>query len=112
MRTTTSRRSSSFRRRCAGRQTRSASLVRTSSGPVLIVFADTIFSTDLTHLKDTDADGVIYVKEVENPHSFGIVEMRDQYLRRIVEKPANPPTNLAVAGLYYFRDSDAALWRD
>jgi len=76
------------------------------SGPVLIVFADTIFSTDLTRLKDTTADGVIYVKAVENPQSFGIVEMRDQYLRRIIEKPANPPTNLAVTGLYYFHDSD------
>jgi len=74
-------------------------------GPVLIVFADTIFSTDLTRLNDSDADGVIYVKEVEDPQSFGIVEMRDNYLHRIVEKPANPPTNLAVTGIYYFRDS-------
>jgi len=75
-------------------------------GPVMIAFADTIFSTDLTKLRDSTADGVIYVKEVDKPQSFGIVEMRDGYISRIIEKPANPPTNLAVTGIYYFRDSE------
>lgn len=75
-------------------------------GPVLIAFADTIFSTDLTKLRDTTADGVIYVKEVDKPQSFGIVEMKGGYIHRIIEKPAKPPTNLAVTGIYYFRDSE------
>jgi glucose-1-phosphate thymidylyltransferase len=75
-------------------------------GPVLVAFADTIFDTDLTILNRTDADGVIFVKEVEKPQAFGIVELDDAGLiRRIIEKPADPPTNLAVAGVYYFRDS-------
>ncbi len=76
-------------------------------GPVLVAFADTIFDTDLTILNRTDADGVIFVKEVDKPQSFGIVELgSDGMIRRIIEKPANPPTNLAVTGIYYFRDSD------
>jgi glucose-1-phosphate thymidylyltransferase len=75
-------------------------------GPVLVAFADTIFDTDLTVLNRTDADGVIFVKEVDKPQSFGIVELgEDGMIRRIIEKPANPPTNLAVTGIYYFRDS-------
>lgn len=75
-------------------------------GPVLVAFADTIFATDLSILDRTDADGVIFVKEVEHPRAFGIVELDDAaMIRRILEKPANPPTNLAVTGIYYFRDS-------
>ncbi len=76
------------------------------SGPVMVAFADTIFSTDLTVLNRTNADGVIFVKEVPNPRSFGIVEMDGTSIKRIIEKPENPPTNLAVAGIYYFRDSE------
>ncbi len=74
-------------------------------GPVLIAFADTIFATDLSILSKTDADGVILVKEVDEPYEFGIVELEGNHIRRIIEKPTSPPTNLAVAGLYYFRDA-------
>ncbi|MGI8856789.1 MAG: sugar phosphate nucleotidyltransferase [Thermomicrobiales bacterium] len=79
------------------------------SGPVLIAFADTIFATDLSILAQTDADGVIFVKEVDKPQAFGIVELDGDRIRRIVEKPADPPTNLAVAGVYYFRDAARLL---
>src|SRR5512145_1776851 len=37
------------------------------SGPTLILFVDTIFEADLTRLNQIDADGVIYVKEVQDP---------------------------------------------
>jgi glucose-1-phosphate thymidylyltransferase len=76
------------------------------SGPVLVAFADTIFDTDLTILNRTDADGLIFVREVDRPQAFGIVELDGNgMIRRIIEKPADPPTNLAVTGVYYFRDS-------
>ncbi len=74
-------------------------------GPVLIAFADTIFATDLSVLEMTDADGVIFVKEVDKPQAFGIVELDGVRITRIIEKPSHPPTNLAVAGVYYFSDS-------
>lgn len=74
-------------------------------GPVLIAFADTIFATDLSILATTDADGVIFVKAVDKPQAFGIVELDGDRITRIVEKPSHPPTNLAVTGIYYFRDS-------
>ena len=78
-------------------------------GPVLIAFADTIFATDLSILEETDADGVIFVKEVDKPQAFGIVELDGDRIRRIIEKPDQPPTNLAVAGVYYFRDAARLL---
>jgi glucose-1-phosphate thymidylyltransferase len=78
-------------------------------GPVLIAFADTIFATDLSILEETNADGVIFVKEVDKPQAFGIVELDGGRIRRIIEKPDNPPTNLAVAGVYYFRDAARLL---
>jgi len=46
-------------------------------GPVLIVFVDTIFDTDVNSLADEAMDGVIYVKEVEDPRRFGVVVVED-----------------------------------
>ncbi len=74
-------------------------------GPVLIVFVDTIFDTDVSSLADEAMDGVIYVKEVEDPRRFGVVVIEDGMIARLVEKPETPVSNLAVIGLYYIKDS-------
>src|SRR5687767_5606210 len=47
-------------------------------GPTIILFADTLFETDLEAVLRTDADGIIYTKEVEDPRSFGVVKVDDQ----------------------------------
>src|SRR3954463_2141224 len=41
--------------------------------PVFIIFVDTIFDADLSIVKTLDADGVIWVKEVEDYQRFGVV---------------------------------------
>ncbi len=74
-------------------------------GPVLIIFVDTLFEADLAALAREPADGVLYVKEVEDPRRFGVVITENGYITRLVEKPTTPVSNLAVIGLYYFRDS-------
>ena len=79
-------------------------------GPVLIIFVDTVFEADLTLINRSDADGIIWAKEVEDYQRFGVVVTDTQgYMTRIVEKPSTPISKLANIGLYYIRDVEA-LW--
>ena len=74
-------------------------------GPVLIVFVDTVFDADLSVAKTSDADGIVWAKEVEDYQRFGVVVTDDHgYMQRIVEKPSEPISKLANIGLYYIRD--------
>ena len=80
-------------------------------GPVLIIFVDTVFEADLTLINRTDADGIIWAKEVEDYQRFGVVVTDAQgYMTRIVEKPSTPISKLANIGLYYIRAVDS-LWK-
>lgn len=80
------------------------------TGPVLIIFVDTVFEADLSLIRRTDADGIIWAKEVEDYQRFGVVVTDAQgYMTRIVEKPSTPVSKLANIGLYFIRDV-AALW--
>jgi glucose-1-phosphate thymidylyltransferase len=78
--------------------------------PVFILFVDTLFEADLTVLQKTDADAVIFVKEVEDPRSFGVVTLDNQgYITSFVEKPDTMENRLAVVGLYYFKSGKALI---
>ncbi|TFG46159.1 MAG: nucleotidyltransferase [Gemmatimonadales bacterium] len=80
------------------------------TGPVLIIFVDTVFEADLSLIHRADADGIIWAKEVEDYQRFGVVVTdADGYMTQIVEKPATPISKLANIGLYFVRDV-AALW--
>ena len=73
--------------------------------PVLIIFVDTIFDADLSMVHDTDADGIIWVKEVEDYQRFGVVVTdADGNMTRIVEKPTEPISKRANIGLYYIKN--------
>src|SRR6266568_1250832 len=73
--------------------------------PVLIIFVDTIFDADLSVVKRTDADGIIWVKEVEDYQRFGVVVTdKDGNMTRIVEKPKTPISKRANIGLYYIKN--------
>ena len=81
------------------------------NGPVLIIFVDTVFEADLTLINRTDADGIIWAKEVEDYQRFGVVVTdAEGYMTRIVEKPSTPISKLANIGLYYVRAVDS-LWK-
>ncbi len=73
--------------------------------PVLIVFVDTIFDADLSVINRTDADGIIWTKEVEDYQRFGVVVTdADDNMTKIVEKPSTPISKRANIGLYYIRN--------
>jgi glucose-1-phosphate thymidylyltransferase len=80
-------------------------------GPILIIFVDTVFEADLTLINRTQADGIIWAKEVEDYQRFGVVVTdAEGYMTRIVEKPSTPISKLANIGLYYIRDTES-LWK-
>lgn len=74
------------------------------SGPCVVAFADTLFKADFT--LDAEADGAIWVKKVEDPSAFGVVKLKDGYITDFVEKPKEFITDLAIIGIYYFKDGD------
>jgi glucose-1-phosphate thymidylyltransferase len=75
-------------------------------GPMLMVFSDTLIETDLSFLADEPNDGVAWVKAVEDPRRFGVVELgQGNQIVRLIEKPDTMQNNLAVVGFYYFKDS-------
>jgi glucose-1-phosphate thymidylyltransferase len=72
--------------------------------PVLIIFVDTIIKADLEALQRMTDDGVLFVREVEDPRRFGVAVLEKGYVKRLVEKPRQPVSNLAVVGVYYLRN--------
>ena len=70
---------------------------------IIIAFADTLFRADFT--LDQSKDGVIWVKAVDDPRAFGVVNLDDDGLiTEMVEKPENPQSDLAIIGIYYIKD--------
>jgi len=74
-------------------------------GPVIIIFVDTLFDADLSIVKNTTADGIIWTKEVEDYQRFGVVVTDKQgHMTKIVEKPNTPISKRANIGLQYVKD--------
>ena len=75
------------------------------SGPVVVAYADTLFRADFA--LDTTADSVIWVKQVEDPSAFGVVQLNDKNeIVDFVEKPEQFVSDLAIIGIYYFKSGE------
>jgi glucose-1-phosphate thymidylyltransferase len=75
------------------------------TGPMLMCFSDSILETDLSKLYEEQSDGVAWVKPVTDPRRFGVAVIdRSKKVKRLIEKPKDVSNNLALAGLYYFRE--------
>ncbi|MCP2043243.1 sugar phosphate nucleotidyltransferase [Pontibacter sp. HSC-36F09] len=72
-------------------------------GKVVVAFADTLFKADFK--LDTNADGTIWVQRVEDPRPFGVVKLGDNgEITDFVEKPQEFVSDMAIIGIYYFKD--------
>lgn len=75
------------------------------SGKVVIAFADTLFKADFK--MDSSKEGIIWVQKVEDPKPFGVVKIDAQNtITDFVEKPQEFISDLAIIGIYYFKDGD------
>ncbi len=74
-------------------------------GPTMILFVDTIApEEDMFFLMDSDdVEAVIWVKQVDDPRRFGVVEVGgDGFVKGLIEKPDTMDNDLAIIGYYYF----------
>ena len=79
-------------------------------GPLLVVFADTLLKTDLSFLTNEQAQAVAWVKAVDDPRRFGVVELGNGgCVKRLIEKPKEMDNNLAVVGFYYFEEGEELI---
>ena len=74
------------------------------SGPAIIAYADTMIQGKIEI--DLKADGMIWVKKVEDPSSYGVVNLDEEHnIKELIEKPKDFVSDLAVVGIYYFKES-------
>ena len=72
-------------------------------GPSIIAYADTMIQGQISI--DPNVDGIIWVKKVENPSSYGVVSLDEKKnIIDLIEKPQKYISDLAVVGIYYFKD--------
>ena len=73
-------------------------------GEVIIAFADTLFDAIETFNVD-GADSIIWLKKVEDPSRFGVAVYEGEKITGFVEKPTEFISDLAIIGVYYFKDA-------
>lgn len=74
-------------------------------GPVVVAFADTLFRADFKI--DPQADGILWVKQIEDPSAFGVVKLDEAgVIVDFVEKPQEFVSDLAMIGIYYFKQGE------
>lgn len=73
------------------------------SKDALILFPDMLFEADFSGLAATAADVVMFTKEVDDPSALGIAVVRNGKIEKLVEKPKDLISRLAVVGIYYFK---------
>lgn len=72
---------------------------------ILIVLGDTIAEYDVKEVMNAPFS-MLGVKKVDDPRNFGVAEIdEDNFISRVVEKPAIPKSNMALVGVYKIRET-------
>jgi len=78
---------------------------------IVVILGDNILEDDITNavgkFSEQERGAKIFLKEVNNPQSFGVAEIEGDKIKSIEEKPKNPKSKLAVVGLYMY---DSEVW--
>jgi len=79
-----------------------------SDKEIFIILGDTVFDVNL---KDVfkQKQSALGVKKVDDPSRFGVAVLENSYIKRLVEKPSTPVSNLALVGLYYLANADTLI---
>jgi glucose-1-phosphate thymidylyltransferase len=72
---------------------------------IFIILGDTVFDVNLTEVFK-NKQTALGVKYVDDPGRFGVAVVEDGWIKKLVEKPKEPVSRLALVGLYYISDSD------
>ena len=71
----------------------------------LVFLGDNIIQKSISTIsqkfESSNDDALVLLCEVSNPERFGIADVKENKITKIIEKPKNPPTNLAVTGIYF-----------
>jgi len=74
-------------------------------GKVVVAFADTLFRAEFE--LDDENDGVLFVQKIDDPRQFGVVQLDEQgHIVDFIEKPQEFISDLAMIGIYYFKDGE------
>jgi glucose-1-phosphate thymidylyltransferase len=75
---------------------------------IFIILGDTVFDVNLKKVFK-EKHSALGVKKVDDPSRFGVAVLENGYIKKLVEKPTTPVSNLALVGLYYINNADALV---
>lgn len=71
----------------------------------VVILGDNIIKGEISkyvlNFQKSNASAFLLLCKVNNPSQFGVAEIKDNKITKITEKPKNPPSNLAVTGIYF-----------
>ncbi|MHC4975156.1 MAG: sugar phosphate nucleotidyltransferase [Planctomycetota bacterium] len=77
--------------------------------PICVILGDNIIEMNIKHAVDAfrqqGSGAKVLLKEVHDPQRFGVAKLDGDKVTQIIEKPKDPPSNLAVTGIYLY-DND------
>lgn len=77
--------------------------------PMIVILGDNLFTMSIKdyvdEYKENHGHAMVFLKEVPDPMRFGVATIHNEFIEKIVEKPKEPETNLAVVGLYFYNSS-------
>lgn len=73
---------------------------------MIVILGDNVFEDDISpfvaNFREQKTGAKLLIQQVQDPHRFGVAELKGHQIVSIEEKPENPKSNYAVTGIYMF----------